>query len=163
MTTQRGKRCGHCGVYYWYIASSYGGDIPIYNSSERCSGCQKVYEEALKAAFQHVPRLLEGRSRNIQDTIFSSITKEDIKRWIANLEERRKSGLVAQRVGAPLFDINGHRGTLTSMYIHAGDGPFKGREFKYEYWSSEGIDSMEIFIEMEYDLQEEKFTGNPWP
>lgn len=70
--------------------------------------------------------------------------------------------MVAQRVGFPLFDIDGDIGVLQSMYIKASDGIYKGREFKYEYWSNAGIDSMQIHVEMEYDIQNERFTGNSW-
>lgn len=158
MTTQKEKRCSHCGVHYWYYTSGYNTK---YNSDKRCPDCQCVYKNDISIIFNNIPKKFESREKEVKETIFS-VTKEDIKRWISDLEERRKTSLIAQRVCAPIFDLVNDRGVLDSLYISASDGPYKGREFRYEYWTSEGIESMTIYIEMEYDLEKDEFTGNPW-
>jgi|SRR5690606_16686351 len=160
MSTQKRTRCSHCGDEYYYYLSGYN---PAYNSSKRCIECQKIYEKAVTEAFNDIPKKFESRDVLVEQTQFSSVTKDDIKRWLEALEEKRKTALVAQRVGFPMFDIGGNKGTLTTAFINALDGSFRGREFRYEYWTSEGFDTMKIYVEMEYDIPNERFTGNPWP
>jgi len=156
MTTHRGTRCWHCRTYYYYQASGHGCNDPL-NDPHYCPKCKPHQIRALKEAFRDVRVRFECRYVEVQDSKrFHDVTREQIEAWQADLEERRKTQIVAERVGFPLFDLRTGDHSST-RYVRATSGPHEGTTFRVTSWKLRPDYTIEIGLE--WDLVNECWGG----
>ena len=153
MTTQALHRCLHCGTPYYYQPSGYGCGRKE-NHGKYCPECAIVYLEAVKSAFQDVPRKFESIWVETQDV--DALTVESWRTERA-ANARADGKLVIFRESSPLFNLDDPSDVNRCGY-ELGQGDFKGRYFKYNYWTKRGEHRVEE--QMEQDME----TGElvPW-
>jgi hypothetical protein len=160
MTTQSYKRCGKCGAQYIYTGSGHGCLKPL-NNSTWCPDCTRV----VNAALANIPRKFEGRWTPIAEVPhLAGVTPEHIRAWEEaahrEAEERQAAGqIVARRVFSPLFNLQ--TGDSQNVREVRGRDEFQGHTFKVASWRQAG--GIEIEVNMEYDLQNNRYTGHEWP
>lgn len=154
MTTHALHRCLHCRTPYYYQPSGYGCSRPE-NHGTYCPECAVVYLEAVRRAFADVPRKFESRWVETQD-----VTVQTVEGWkTARIARAEAAGtLCIHRVVAPLFDLNDPSNSNVKGQ-ERGVGEFKGRTFRYEYWTKRP-GSEKVTEKMDVNLE----TGamDPW-
>lgn len=156
MTVERYRRCEHCQDVYTYQLS--GGGAPKYNDGRHCPECR----EAVCKALQGIPRKAECRYVDIKELPqYQDVTLDQVRVWEANLAERRKDGLVAQRIWPGLYKLD-DSGKLTEdvqsiRQVIASEGPHKGVAFRVSTWKQDPEYTIEV--PMEFDLVGQKLLG----
>jgi len=156
MTTRRLRRCSHCGTPYCYQASGEGCDR-LENSGSHCPTCAQALAKAILEAFKDIPKKFQ-----MVWVETSEVSVETLMGWEAKAqEERPPSGgdynLNPVRVHMNLYDQEDIE-NINRVGVVAGRDSFKGRIFRYSYWTKRAQD--EVWEKMEQNLE----TGEmrPW-
>jgi hypothetical protein len=153
VTTHQYKRCGHCGVEYSYQGSGHGC-LETLNDPTWCRTCKQAVDDALKA----VPRRFECRYRHTHEMPdrFLDVTLEKLLEWEQeNLAPRAEGKLVAQRVFAPLFNLE----TGDAQNVREVRSP-SGQKFMLATWRLSP--EYEVKVPWEWDLLAKGWTHHPW-
>ena len=141
-------RCKHCQKEYTYC--TYGNG-PEYGTEEGCSmeycaECQKAIDKALGK----IPVKFDSKQMEIkEDRLFPLFEKIKTK-----IEEERKKSIYFNTcicVGHP----EASNYDIIEEYHHDGIHYFVK-------WLDESPEDKHIFVDMEYDIKKNKFTGQPW-
>ena len=152
MTTHALHRCNHCLTPYFYQPSGPGCHRSE-NRADYCPECAVVYLEAVRSAFQDIPKKFEHRWVETH-----AVSVETVEGWKKDRVANATGVLCIHRCSAPLFDLNDPSNhNVTGMEY--GQGEFKGRSFRYSYWTKRP-GSEQVWEEMEVNLE----TGEmcPW-
>lgn len=139
MTTERLKRCVHCGSRYCYQASGHGATE--YNDGNYCPGCKKAIVDALKS----VPPVAKAAWRATRDVSVAQLVEIEMAREQAQ-QEHHNSGEwpIVRRVLPGLFDqadpSNHHKQGILQVL---------GRTYRYEYWTKTGMDAGTVWLQCE--------------
>lgn len=110
-------------------------------------------DHALSAA----PVLFECRYFPVSDVArYADVTREHVEEWEADLEERRKTQVIAQRVWPGLIDLQ-TGSTQRIRQVVATSGPHRGTPFRVTSWEARGEFIIEVGLE--WDLMEQKAGG----
>lgn len=138
------RRCKHCQKEYTYCTYGNGHKYGTEDgcSMEYCAECQKAINDALGK----IPVKFEGRFQSINEPrlfpLFDKIREDSVKDSYFNL------GGITKVYCCGDYDN-------CDTYTH------NGVKFNVEY-NDDTPNDKHISVEMEYDLIEKKFTGNPW-
>lgn len=150
VATFKQRRCQHCQVVYTYQPSGFGCIRPE-NSGSWCPGCKTVIDNAL----QSVPPRVERFWEPVESPTCAELVALEKERWDKGKAEGK---IMARRVFSPLFDLTGEKGVEQNGQVMSVPG-YSGLTFRYNYWSKLGVDTGEVKVEMERDLQ----TGETQP
>lgn len=152
MTTHRYKRCGHCQVKYTYQASGHGCNNP-HNDETYCPTCKARALEALR----QIPVRFECRYFPVAEVPqFADVTRQHIEEWEADLEERRKTQIVAQRIWPALMNLQTGDSQSIRLVV-ASRGPHIGTGFRVSSWKQNPEYLIEIGLE--WDIQSQQTIG----
>ena len=154
MTSYQGKRCSHCRAGYTYQASGPGCGDPL-NNDRYCPICKAHINQALTA----LPVLFECRYFPVSEvSAYADVTREQVEQWEADLQERRKTAVVGQRIWPGLIDLQTGN-TQHIRQVIATNGPHKGTPFRVSSWDVRGEFTIEVGLE--WDLMEQR-AGGVW-
>lgn len=154
MTSYQGKRCSHCQAIYHYQASGHGCGDPL-NDSRYCPTCKAAVNHALSA----LPLLFECRYFPVSEVpAYADVTRAHIEEWEAHLAERRKAGIVAQRIWPAMFDLETGDAQSTHQVV-ASSGPHQGTAFRVSRWQVRAEYLIEIGLEWDRTKQT---AGRVW-
>jgi hypothetical protein len=152
MTTERYGRCVTCGIEYHYYMSG----MPSHDShtdSSYCPECKKVAQEALLTVRPKFECRYTAVSEleQYKDVTLDMLLEHEEEVHKKAKEERR---LLATRIWPAMYNLK----TGDTQSIR--EIRYKGVPYRVSVWSKS--DECSIEVPMEYDLINERLTGNLW-
>jgi len=137
-------RCKHCGQVYTY--NTYGNE----------DGCTHEYRADCAKVIQSIPVKFEPRWQRLDNPYFIELFQRIEKSENEKKEKRKKE--MGDNMWPEMVPI-----LLSSWgeYDNCAEMHHAGKHYRM-YWNDDNPDVREFYIEMEYDLINNKFTDVPW-
>lgn len=139
------RRCNHCQKEYTYC--TYGNG-PEYGTEEGCSmeycaECQKAIDDALGK----IPLKFRHEFVPIDEPLLLPVFQE-----IKSNEAKYPPGLCWRTLTRMFF---------CGKYDNIDEYVHKGILYRVE-WDDDKPEELHVFVDMEYDIENKRLTGNPW-